>query len=85
MLFTPDEVLASKIGSELKALLIKKWEEKHKTKFDAKQIKFQERLELLRKQESIQNPIREAALRELFSWTPKAVEETQQKEQTHTE
>jgi hypothetical protein len=69
VLYTPDEVLASKIGTELKALLIEKWEAQHKTEFVPRDLKFYERLDLLRKQEAIENPLREAALQELFQWT----------------
>lgn len=71
VLYTPEKVLASKIGLELKAVLIEAWEKKNNKKFSARQVLFEEKVQHWTKRENSLAPLREKFLQELLEITPK--------------
>lgn len=55
LLFTKPSKIQSQAGLELREVLIKKWEEKHKQKFNRRKILFQERLQEIEKKKLLKN------------------------------
>lgn len=78
ILYTPEKVLNSKIGLELKGVLVKEWEKKNGRKFSARAEKYAEQVSHWEKRTASLSPLREAVLQELKG-------EVSQQQQTESE
>eukprot|EP01130_Rhizamoeba_saxonica_P012477 TRINITY_DN5264_c0_g1_i1.p1 TRINITY_DN5264_c0_g1~~TRINITY_DN5264_c0_g1_i1.p1 ORF type:complete len:205 (-),score=48.50 TRINITY_DN5264_c0_g1_i1:44-625(-) len=65
ILFTKEKKLDSKLGEDLRKLLIEAWEQEHGTKFKRRDILYQQKMEIL----DVENQVRQDAIRRLLEST----------------